>query len=610
MLRAFVARATAAILVAASFAAVSAPVQAQAAAGNGPKKIFRYAFPIAETGFDPAQISDLYSRTVTEGIFDSLLTYSYLERPVRIIPRAAAALPEISPDFKTFTFKVRPGIYFDNDPAFKGKKRELTAQDFVFAIKRHYDPRWKSAQLYLLEADKLLDLSELRQESIKNKTPFDYDREVRGVRALDRYTVQFNLGSANPRFHYLMTDSSVFGAVAREVVEAYGDKMMEHPVGTGAWRLKEWRRSSRIVLERNPNFREELYAEVAPADNPAAQASAARLKGRKMPMLDEVHISIIEEAQPRWLAFQNAEMDLMERLPNEFANIAIPNNELAPFLKNKGIQMERGPLVDVTVSYFGMENPIVGGYTPDKVALRRAIALAYNSPEEIRLVRRNQAVPSNGPIAPLTFGFDPKLRSEMSEFNVARAKALLDMYGYVDKNGDGWRDLPDGKPLVLEYSSQPDQTSRQLQEQWQKDMKRIGIKIEFKLAKWPEQLKQSRAGKLMMWGVGWSAGNPDGDTFLALGFGPNRGQANHARFDHPEFNKLYEAQRNLPDGPERFELMQRAQKIMVTYMPYKITSHRIVTDLTQPWVVGYHRNPFVRAPWQYLDVDTEKLPKK
>ena len=591
--------------------AVALPVAAGTAppttATGQPTKVLRYAFQIAETGFDPAQLSDLYSRTLTAGIFESLLEFDYLARPFKMKPLTAEAMPEISPDFTRFTFRIRRGIYFADDPAFKGVKRELTAQDYVYAFKRHYDPKWKSPNLYLLENAKLIGLSELRKKAIDAKQPFPYDTEVEGIKALDRYTLQFNLAEPSPRFHQqLLTDSSVFGAVAREVVEFYGDKIMEHPVGTGPFKLGEWRRSSRIVLEKNPGFREMLYDAEAPADDPRSQAIAKALKGRRIPMLDRVEVAVIEETQPRWLSFLNGESDFLERLPNEFAGVAIPNNQLAPNLVKKGIQMDRAPLVDATLaSLFNQENPIVGGYTPDKVALRRAISLAYNSAEEIRLVRKNQAVPAQAAIAPLTFGYRPTLKTEMSDYDVPRAKALLDLYGSTDKNGDGWRDMPDGSPLVLEYATQPDQLSRQLVELWDKGMKSINIRIVFKTAKWPENLKASRAGKLMMWGVAWSAGSPDGDTFLALAYGPNKGQANHARFDLPAFNALYIRQNKMPDGPEREKVMEEASKLMVAYVPYKISSHRIATDLMQPWVVGYRRNPFIREFWKYIDVDTE-----
>jgi ABC-type transport system substrate-binding protein len=575
-----------------------------------PLKVLRYAFPIAETNFDPAQITDLYSRTVASGLFDAPLEFEFLASPARMRPNTAAAMPEVSADFRTFTFRIQPGIHFDNDPAFKGTKRELTAADYVYSIKRHYDPRWKSGNLYILENAKILGLSELRKRLIAEKKPFDYDAEVEGLKLIDRYTFQVRLAEPNPRFLYNFADGSFTGALAREVVEAYGDAIGEHPVGTGPYRLAQWKRSSRMVLEKNPNYREVLYNEDPPAGDARLQAIAERFKGRRLPMIDSVQIAVIEEQQPRWLSFLNDEQDVMEQVPNEFANVAFPNNQLMPGLAKRGIGMVRYPRADVSVSYFAMEHPVVGGYEPAKVALRRAISLAVDLEREIRLVRRNQAIPGQSPIGPQTFGYDPAFKSEMSEYDVARAKALLDMHGYVDRDGDGWREQPGGQPLLLEYATQPDQQSRQLIEQWKRNMDSIGLRIEFKAAKWPENLKSSRAGKLMMWGVGWSAAQPDGDTFLALGYGPNKGQANHARFDLPAYNALYEAQRILPDGPERLAAMTEAKKMMVAYMPYKIHAHRIFTDLAQPWVIGYHRNIFVRDFWKYLDIDPAELARR
>jgi ABC-type transport system substrate-binding protein len=181
-------------------------------------RVLRYAFPVAETGFDPAQISDLYSRTVAAAIFDAPLTYAYLARPARAVPNTAVALPEISDDSRRFTFRIRPGIYFHDDPAFQGRPRELVAADYVYAIKRHYDPKFKSPNLFQLENAGILGLSELRRRLIAAKQPFDYDTEVEGLKLLDRYTFQVRIKAPAPRFYYLFTDGAVMGAVAREVV--------------------------------------------------------------------------------------------------------------------------------------------------------------------------------------------------------------------------------------------------------------------------------------------------------------------------------------------------------------------------------------------------------
>ena len=581
--------------------------QTPPASADAPR-VLRYAFPIAETGFDPAQISDLYSRTVAAAIFDAPLSYAYLARPAQAVPNTAVALPEISEDSTRFTFRIQPGIFFQDDPVFQGKPLELTAADYVYAIKRHYDPKYKSPNLFQLENAGILGLSELRKRLIDEKKPFDYDTEVEGLKLLDRYTFQVRIKAPAPRFYYLFTDGAVMGAVAREVVEHYGDAIMAHPVGTGPFVLKSWRRSSKIVLERNPAYREVRYAEQPPADDAEAVAMAQRLAGRKLPLLDRVEISIIEEQQPRWLAFLNGEHDFLDRLPNEFAPNAIPHNRLAPNLAKQGIRMVRTPLVDATFSYFAMENPVIGGYTPERVAFRRAMSLAYDGQAEIALVRLGQAVPAQSLIPPLLSGYDPAFKSEMSEHSVAKANALLDLYGWHDKDGDGWRDQPDGSPLLVEYSSQPDQQSRKLQELWRKAGEAVKVRIVFKIAKWPEQLKASRAGKLMMWGVAWGGVSPDGSYFLDLLYGPNKGQANHARFDLPEFNDLYRQQNVMPDGPEREAIIQRMKRLSVAYAPYKVTGHRVATDLMHAPVTGYRRHPFMRDFFRYVDVDPALQP--
>ncbi|MFG6460629.1 ABC transporter substrate-binding protein [Roseateles sp. DXS20W] len=574
-------------------------------------KVLRYAFKVAETGFDPAQISDSYSKAVAAGIFDAPLEYDFGTRPFKLRPNTLAAMPEISADFKTITMRVRPGIHFADDPAFKGRKRELTAADYVYSVKRHYDPRWNSANLYLLENPRILGLSELRRELMAAKKPFDYDREVEGLKVLDRYTFQIRLGVPDPRFVYQFADAGFLGAVAREVVEHYGEKIMEHPVGTNAFRLAEWRRNSRIVLEKNPNYRDVRYAEVAPPDAPdRLKAEVAALQGRRLPLVDRVVIDIVEENQPRWLSFLRGEADVIEEVPIDFAGVAMPGNKLAPNLAKQGLTMTRYPRADVNFSYYNMEDPVIGGYTPARIALRRAINLAVDLDKEVNLVRRGQAVKSQGPIPAVAFGHDPAFKSEMSEFNLAKARALLDMYGYKDRDGDGWREQPDGQPLLIEYATLADGERRQLAELWQKNMAQLGVRFKFKIGKFPEQLKAANAGKLQMWQAGWVGTTPDGDTFVAMGSSASKGKANKPRFDLPAFEAIYQQQKALPDGPERAAMLAELQRLLVAYAPYKFHVHKIWTDMAQPWVRGYSRNIFVRDFWKYVDIDLAALPKE
>ncbi len=588
----------------------SATAATPATEGTGAPRVLRYSFPVAETGFDPAQINDIYSRTVTPHIFEALYTYDHLARPARFKALTAAAMPEVSVDFRTWTIRLRPGIYFADDPAFKGQPRELVAQDYVYGFKRFADPALKSPVWSFLEQIGYVGLSELRQQALKDQQPLAYDREIAGIRALDRYTIQFKVAEPRPRLLENLALSDLFGAVAREVAEFYGDKIMEHPVGTGPFVLKEWRRSSLIVLERNPAFREMLYDAEPAADDAEGRALLTQFKGRRLPMVDRVEVSIVDEQQPRWLSFLNAQADLIERLPNEFIDLAMPGGTVAPHLAKRGIRGQRTLGANVQLTFFNMDDPVLGGYTPEKVALRRAISLGMDVEREILLVRRGQAVPAQSPIAPHTTGYDPAFRSENSEYSVPRAKALLDLYGYVDKDGDGWRDLPDGSPLVLEMATQPDQQARQQDEVFRRDMDALGIRSRFRTGKWPEQLKAARAGKLMMWQLGYSSAALDGHQALARLDGRQAGGQNLSRFKWPEFDALYDRMSALPDGPERLALFEHAKRLSVAWAPYKVRLHTILTDLSQPWLLGYRRPLFWQEFWHTVDVDNSKRPAR
>jgi ABC-type transport system substrate-binding protein len=567
-----------------------------------PAKVLRLAFPAAESALDPPQTnSSLYSNTILAHILEAPLTYDYLARPVRLLPQTAVALPELSADFRTITLNIRAGIFFSDDPAFKGQPRELTAHDYVYAIKRYYDPRLNSSDLYLFQNAKLLGLTELRERAVKNKQPFDYDAEAEGVRALGRYRLQLRLGVPDPRFMFHLATPGLTGAVAREVVEFYGSDIVAHPVGTGPFRLAAWRRASRIELERSPSYRGTPY-QGTPAEDPIAQRAAARLAGRRLPLVDRVVVDIVEEDQPRWLTFLNGEHHFLQ-VPGPFVPLAVPGGKLAPFLVKKRVHLQSQLQADMQMQYFNMRDPLVGGNEPAKVALRRAIALSHDGDEYVRLVRGGAGLKAQSIVPPFTSGYSPAYRSEMSTYSPSRARALLDLYGYADRNGDGWRETPEGQPLLLRIASMSDQLSRVANEVWQRSLNAVGLRVEFETSTWPELLNKSRAGSLMMWGYGWTAATPDGGFFLAIGYGPNAGEANDSRFSLPAYDRLFERQNRLPDGPERDAVMEQAKNLMVAYMPYKVFTHRVIADLVQRWTHNYWRHPFMRDIWQYIDVE-------
>jgi ABC-type transport system substrate-binding protein len=580
---------------------VVACVAVPALAQPDPNKVLRLAFPAAETGFDPQAAGDEYSNSVNRAIFDTLYKYDYLARPYKLVPNTATGMPDISADGKTWKIRIRPGIYFADDPVFKGQRRELTAADYVYGMKRVLDPRMRSNSLQSLEGRFVG--AEAIVAKAKETGKFDYDAPMEGLQAIDRYTLQFKLNFADAELMSNLTTVATSGT-AREVIEAYADGagwVMANPVGTGPYRLKEWRRGQKIVLEANPNFRDEYYPESSSADDRAY----AKYKGRKLPLIGRIDISIIEESNPRMLAFEQGDLDYTAVPSDLVSNVLDPGNRLKPRFAKEGIALARGIQPAITYSYFNMEDPIVGGYTPEKVALRRAIGMAYNVDEEIRVLRSGQAEPATQPLPPNVTGYNPKF-SGHAKYDPAAAKALLDKFGYVDRDKDGWRELPDGKPLVLKIANGPNAIDRQYAELWQKSMTAVGLRVEFNTQKFADNLKAARLGQLQMWFLGNIATTPEGFGFMGLLYGGNAGFSNLARFKLPQFDKLYEEGRAMPDGAERNKTLQRMSELVGAYSPWNLHAYRYENVLVQPWLAGYKYNAFNRHPWAYYDVDSKR----
>ena len=574
------------------------------------RKVVRTAVQSAEKGFDCVWESDELTGTLCDNIFDSLLEYDHLARPIKLRPRAAQALPEISADGKTYTIKLKRGIFFTDDPAFKGKKRELVASDYVYSIKRMLDPKIKAQWQFLVDG-KLQGGNELVAEA-KKTGKFDYDKPMPGLEAPDPYTLIIRLTAPDYNLNYILTMPAT-SAMAREVVEFYGAGIAEHPVGTGPYKLKDWRRASRVVLEANPDYREEYFESVG-SDDPRDAAIMEHLKGKRIPLVGRLEIYPVEEEQPRWLAFLNDDYEYIRPIPTPFIDTAMPGGKLAPNLAKRGMTTRPDEIAWITYTTFNMNEMIdgkpnvLGGYTAEKIALRRAMSMAYPVEEEINIIEKNQAVKAWSPIAEGMSGFVDE-RTPTLEYNPAKAKALLDMYGYVDKDGDGWRDLPDGSPLVIDHGTTPDQRARSRNEVWRRAMDAIGIRMTFdKVEKLPELRKQAQNGRVQMLSYGWIADYPDGENFLQLFWSKSIGGANYSMFAMPAFDKLYEQIKIMPDSPERTAIYRRMVHMLWVYNPWRVNTLKQGTVLIQPWLLGYKKHPFGHAPWRYLDIDLSKLP--
>ena len=563
-------------------------------------KVLHIALPRAETGFDPAQASEIYSSSIIAAIMEPLLTFDYLARPAKLAPLTAEALPAVAMGGRRFTFKLRKGTYFAADAAFNGKRRELVAADYAYAIKRLVDPRNRSPNAFYVDG-KILGLDELVASAKRNGDRLDYDAPVAGIETLDKYTLRITLKRSDYTFPEVMALPAL-AAVAREVVDAYPAEVAAHPVGTGPYELKRWVPASKIVLQANPGYRGMKW-DFEPGDDPADKAIAARMRGKTMPQVGTIDISVMEEAQSRWLAFQRGELDLID-LPGTFAPMGLPDGKLAPDLARQGVYLSRILQPAINYTAFNLRDPVVGGFSREKLALRRAIAMAYDIEADVRIIRKGQAEPLDTVIPPGVTGYDPKYHSAMHH-DVDAANQLLDRFGYK-KGRDGYRRLPDGKPLSITYASQTTATARDFEELWKKAFDSIAIRLEIDKGKFSDQIRAAIACKHQMWSYGWIADYPDGDNFMQLLYSRNIGQSNVACYASPTFDALYEKSRLLPDSPDRNTLFDQMTRQFEADTPWRLGVSNYQNMLVRPRVVGYKAHPVLLGEWVYVDIDRTK----
>ena len=420
-------------------------------------------------GFDPSGATNSSAAAVVELIFDRLLAYDYLARPAKLVPMLAEEMPAVADEGKTWTVKLRKGVRFASDPAFKGVPRELTAKDVVYTFKRFMDPAQRSPYQFMMR-NKVVGLDDLARAAKNGK--LDYDAPIPGIEALDRYTVRFRLVAPDYRFEYLLAHTAT-GIVAREVVDAYGIDVGRHPVGTGPYVLTRWIPGTRAVLDANPDYRGFVW-DFAPGTDPRDKEIVAQMRGKRMPQIGHIELAIIEEDTTYWLTFLRGDLDVVNLLPR-FQAKALAGDKLAPDLAAKGLSIYRAPPPLVGYTSFNFRDPVVGGFSPEKIALRRAIALAYNGDDLVNVVYRGSAERAQMPIPPGVIGYDPTYRSG-NKYDPDLANRLLDRFGYK-RDKDGFRTLPDGRPLELVRNSYTGGTARDEELIWQKSMERIGLRI-------------------------------------------------------------------------------------------------------------------------------------
>jgi len=559
-------------------------------------KVLHLALPDISS-LDPQQISDLYSRRIADAIFEGLYQFDPILVPARLVPNTAAAMPEFADGGRTWKIRIKPGIFFADDPAFHGRPRELTAADYVYSITRALDPTLKSGgdpafTDLIVGARPVIDAA-------KKSGKLDYDAKIDGLQALDRFTLQLKLSAVDyTALERLAILNSC--AVAREVVEAAGSDIQAHPVGTGPFRLGEWRRGSRIVLEANPKYRPIAFPE---SNDPAMAEMVRTMKGRKLPALSRIEVSIIEEQVPQLLAFEQGTLDYVT-FTGSIVSRLFDNGKLAPELAARGVGHLRFTVPALIFTYFNQDDPVVGGNAPEKIALRRAIAMGFDNDQFIKGFYGGHAVPATQLLPYGVNGHDPTVPAK-SLYDPAAARALLDRFGYRDRDGDGFREQPDGKPLVLVQSSDPSAMSREANTLWVASMKAIGLKMVINTQPFSDLLKAANAGQLMMYNLGNRSTAPSGYNILEQLWGKAPQDQNHSHFRNAEYDAAFEKFLRTPDGPERTALARKMSDIAKNFVPVMIQVYPVGHAFWQPWLLGYYPSAF-GFTWKYLDIDVAK----
>ncbi len=539
-------------------------------------------------GLDPVNAGDTYSSGEIARVYEGLLEYHYLERPYKLQPNLAEAMPTVSEDGLTYTFKIKKGVMFHDNKCFpNGKGRELKAKDFVFSIKRMADLKNNSTGWWLLDG-KIAGLNEWR-DKYKAKDA-NYDEMVDGIKAIDDYTLQFKLTQKYPQFLYSLAMVYTF-AVPREAVEMYGQEFLNNPVGTGPFMTGVYTQSNTIEYVKNPNYRDVRYpSNGSEADKKAGLLASA---GKKLPLVDKIKVSIVTESSTGFLKFKKGEVDFSAIPKDDFAEVVTPDQGLTDKFEKMGINLEVTPDLDITYIAFNHDDPLF----KDNVKLKRAMSMAYNHELANKLFYNGRGVLAQTIIPPGIGGYDPNYKNPYKEYNLEKAKKLLAEAGYPEAKG-----LPE-----IQYETVASTVSRQMSEFFAKAMADIGIKIKVNTNTWPQLTQKTKKRQAQMFGMAWLGDYPDGENFLQLLYGPNSSPGpNGGNYNNVSFNTEFEKAKNMQPGPERAALYAKLAQQVAEEVPLIFGVHRTSFVLKHAWLKNYKFSTFSGGNAKYYDIDLKK----
>ena len=562
-------------------------------------KILHVASTSIET-LDPQRYNDDPSYQIQFAIFEGLYEWDYLASPSRLTPNTAAAMPAITDDGRTWIIRVKSGIYFTDDPAFKGKRRELVAEDYVYSLKRVLDPGMQRGGSPVA-TDLIVGARVVVDAASKPGGKFDYDQPMEGLRALDRYTLQLKLTGTN---YPVVEDLIANGAVAREVVEAANGDVRTRAVGTGPYRLKEWKQGSRMVLDANPDYRVLRFPE---SRDPALATLTASMRGRTLPQIGTIEIAFIDEATTLTLEFERGMLDYVA-LRGESANRVLAGGKLKREYVASGIVHHSVPMPYVSGLVLNMSDPVLGGMSNERVALRRAIAKALDADELVKVVYAGQATVMNQLSPPGVAGYDAKWPTR-SAYDPAGAKLLLDRFGYDRKDAQGYRLGPDAKPNTLTLTLPSNSSiSRELATLVKRNLEAIGLRADIRMTLFQDAIKEVMAGQYQMF-FGAQGGDPTGWNELSILYGKSPPGTNLSRFSLPEFDRAAEQFMRAATEAERVAAARTMSEVANNYAPFIPLVVSLRNWFVQPWISGFSPS-VIQTHWKYMDVDVARQSSK
>ena len=555
-----------------------------AAVAADPDKVLRVASTDIDT-FDPQQYNDNPSFEIQRAIFESLYEWDYLASPPKLSPLTAAAPVEITDGGRTWTVRLRPGIYFTDDPAFHAQRRELVAADYVYSLKRWLDPNLRRGGAPIT-TDLIAGAREVVDAARKPGASFDYDRPIEGLRALDRYTLQLKLREPNyPVIQAYLTQS----AVAREVVEAAGGDIRARPVGTGPYRLREWKRGSRVLLEANPAYRPVHFPE---SNDPAMAALVRSMRGKTLPQIGSIEVLIIDEYNTRMLEFERGRLDYIVTF-GDTANRLLAGDKLRPELSTKGVKRLVYPEAYVFSFYFNVADPVIGGMSKERVALRRAIAMGIDTPALVRSSMADRRCRRTRWCHPAS----PPFRCRRSLFDPAGAKALLDRFGYGKRDGEATA-APDGKRLA--QSDAALRSGLASADAAKKNMDAIRLRLTSTSRRSRTRSRSSKPANSRCTSA--ATGQPLRVRPADAALRQATADRNVTRFRLPDYDREMERFLRSPDETEQIVAARRMSELSAMYVPALPAIFRLENDFAQPWVLGFAPQRF-DVYWKYLDID-------